>query len=272
MWLYNTRTGRAEEINPGPGRLLRIYAHGPAAHVGDLRWLLLADLIRRNAEHRHGLAVLACLVVAGEGFPADAMALNLRPAEQTSGPPEWAGPDAGAITPGEVIVDASGREGVRHSVRAGQVTFDGREMTGSAQHPAPEVRLPDLAGRGLDPLALRLAYLSRRHAQRVDLTWAALAGADKALRRWRELVAEWAESPSKPMDAETATRVGAAFDDDLDTPAALRALKQLALDPGIPPGSKFESFLHADQLLGLDLPRDIGRPRCGPGPQPRPAQ
>jgi cysteinyl-tRNA synthetase len=263
VWLYNTRTGRAEEINPGPGRLLRIYACGPAAHVGDLRWLLLADLIRRNAEHRHGLAVLACLVVAGGGFPAEA--LNLRPAEQTSGPPEWAGPDAGASTPGEVIVYAGGREGVGHSVRAGQVTFDGREMTGSAQPAAPAVRLSDLAGRGLDPLALRLAYLSRRHAERVDLTWDALDGADRALRRWRELVAEWAESPSRPMDAETIARVGAAFDDDLDTPAALRALQRLAAGPGILPGSKFESFLYADQLLGLDLPRDIGRPRYGPG-------
>jgi cysteinyl-tRNA synthetase len=58
-------------------------------------------------------------------------------------------------------------------------------------------------------------------------------------------------------------QVAAAFDGDLDTPAALRALRGLEQDPQIPPGSKFESFLHADQLLALDLPREIGRPRRG---------
>jgi cysteinyl-tRNA synthetase len=72
-------------------------------------------------------------------------------------------------------------------------------------------------------------------------------------------VAEWACSPSKPMCAEVTSQIPAAFDDDLDTPAALRAVRKLEKDPEIPPGSKFESFAHADQLLGLDVARDIGR-------------
>jgi cysteinyl-tRNA synthetase len=50
-----------------------------------------------------------------------------------------------------------------------------------------------------------------------------------------------------------------AFDDDLDTPAALRVLRALEQDTEIPPGAKFETFVYADQLLGLDLARDIGR-------------
>jgi hypothetical protein len=33
----------------------------------------------------------------------------------------------------------------------------------------------------------------------------------------------------------------------------------LTPDGGIPAGAKFETFLAADRVLGLDLPRDIGR-------------
>ena len=76
------------------------------------------------------------------------------------------------------------------------------------------------------------------------------------------LLAEQADVAAQVTDA-----VAAAFDDDLDTPAALRALRALEKDPEIPPGSKFESFAHADQLLGLDLARDVGR---APAPAPLP--
>jgi hypothetical protein len=252
--LHDARTGQAEQINPGPGRLLRIYAFGPAgplpAHAGGLRPLLLADLIGRNAEHRHHLSVLTCLVAGpGDAFPADTAALNLRPAGQIVGAAGRGGTAADLGGPGEVIVE--GR--AAHSVLAGPVTFDGRDAD------AAPVRVRDLTGRGLDPLALRLALLSGRHGERHDLTWDALAGADQALRRWRRLVAEWAESPSRPMCAEVTAQIAAAFDDDLDSPAALRALQALADDRQIPAGSRFETFAYTDQLLGLDLARDVGR-------------
>jgi cysteinyl-tRNA synthetase len=61
------------------------------------------------------------------------------------------------------------------------------------------------------------------------------------------------------VQGPVAAQIAAAFDDDLDTPAALRSLRQLDEDQDVPPGSKFESFAHADQLLGLDLARDVGR-------------
>jgi len=129
----------------------------------------------------------------------------------------------------------------------------------------------DLASRELDPLALRLAFLEHRYRQQMNLTWDTLNAADRTLRRWRELVAEWACSPSKPMCAQVTGEIAAAFDDDLDTPAALRVLRGLEQDPQIPPGSKFESFAHADQLLGLDLARDVGRAPARP-PLPDGAQ
>jgi cysteinyl-tRNA synthetase len=126
------------------------------------------------------------------------------------------------------------------------------------------VLLADITGRGLDPLALRLAFLEQRYRQQMNLTWDALEGADRTVRRWRDRVAEWANSPSKAMCARYVEQFTAAFDDDLDTPAAIRVLRALEKDSEIPPGSKFETFAHADRLLGLDLARDIGRAAATP--------
>jgi cysteinyl-tRNA synthetase len=45
----------------------------------------------------------------------------------------------------------------------------------------------------------------------------------------------------------------------LDTPTALVALGELEKDDKVDPGAKFETFVHVDRLLGLDLARDIGK-------------
>jgi cysteinyl-tRNA synthetase len=159
----------------------------------------------------------------------------------------------------------AGHEVVRHWVHGEHLLFEGRKMAKSTGN---VVLLADLAGRELDPLALRLAFLEQRYRQQMNLTWDALAGANRTVRRWRERVADWARSPSKAMCAQYVQQFTAAFDDDLDTPAAIRALRALEKDSDIPPGSKFETFAHADRLLGLDLARDIGRP---PAPSPLPS-
>ena len=150
----------------------------------------------------------------------------------------------------------TGHEVVQHWVHGEHLLFEGRKMAKSTGN---VVLLADLTARGLDPLALRFAFLDHRYRQQLNLTWAVLEAADRTVRRWRERVAEWARSPSKPMCAEYVSNFNEAFDDDLDTPAALRVLRNLERDSEIPPGAKFETFAHADHLLGLDLARDIGR-------------
>ena len=158
----------------------------------------------------------------------------------------------------------TGHEVVQHWVHGEHLLFEGRKMAKSTGN---VVLLADLTARGLDPLALRFAFLDHRYRQQLNLTWAVLEAADRTVRRWRERVAEWARSPSKPMCAEYVSNFNEAFDDDLDTPAALRVLRNLEKDSEIPPGAKFETFAHADHLLGLDLARDIGRE---PAPRPLP--
>jgi len=152
----------------------------------------------------------------------------------------------------------TGRDVVQHWVHVEHVLFEGRKMAKSTGN---VVQLSDLAARGLDPLAARLAFLEHRYRQQLNLTWDTLTAADGTLRRWRELVADWADEPSKPMCADYSAAFSDALDDDLDTPAALRTLRELAKDPEIPPGSKFETFAAADRVLGLDLVSLVGRPR-----------
>ena len=150
----------------------------------------------------------------------------------------------------------AGHEVVRHWVHGEHLLFEGREMAESARN---VVLLGDLAERGLDPLALRLAFTEHRYRQQMNLTWGTLEAADATVRRWRQRMAEWANSPSRPMCAQYVADFFGAFDDDLDAPAALRVLHALEKDSEIPPGAKFETFAFADHLLALDLARDIGR-------------
>ncbi|WP_327106620.1 cysteine--tRNA ligase [Nonomuraea glycinis] len=151
---------------------------------------------------------------------------------------------------------AAGHEVVEHWVHGEHLIFDGRKMAKSTGN---LVRLSDVADAGLDPLAVRLALLEHRYRHQMNLTWDVLRAADQTLRRWRSRVAAWSESPSAPMATSYVERVEAAFDDDLDTPAALRVLLDLEGDETVAPGAKFESFLHLDQIFGLDLSIEIGK-------------
>ena len=153
---------------------------------------------------------------------------------------------------------AVGHRVVRHWVHGEHLLFEGRKMAKSTGN---VVLVSDVAEAGYDPLALRLAFFGTRYRQQLNLTWDSIAGADKTLQRWRSKVAEWAESPSKPMCAEYETRFRDAVDDDLDLPTALQVLRDVEKDVEIPNGSKFEIYAWFDRVLGLDLVRDVGRPK-----------
>jgi cysteinyl-tRNA synthetase len=284
--LFDSRSGQLTEVAPAVGRELHLYVQGPAgrrrAHVGDLRVALLADLIRRATE-LHRLTVAACLGIedgnqAGsvdeDAFLADCSALNLRPPEYSARGSQPIGAVIESQLGNVIDVHVGGgdppdppdarRAAARHWAQAARLRLDGQELAESAGNVAAP---SDLSQRGLDPLALRLAFLEHRYRRPLDLTQAALADADATLGRWREQVADWATHPSAPMSAQYVSRITGAFDDDLDTKAALAALRELGRSTQVPPGSKFETFAHVDQLLGLELARDLGRT---PPPLPLP--
>ena len=96
-----------------------------------------------------------------------------------------------------------GHDVVRHWVHGEHVLFEGRKMAKSSGN---VVLLADVAERGLDPLAVRLAFLEHRYRQQLNLTWQTLEAADATVRRWRDRVADWANEPSKAMCAEYSGR------------------------------------------------------------------
>ena len=147
-------------------------------------------------------------------------------------------------------------EVVRHWVHGEHLLFEGRKMAKSTGN---VVLVSDVEERGHDPLALRLAFLSSRYRQQANLSWDAIAGADRTLERWRTAVAAWAETPSQALVQPVADEVLAAFEDDLDTPRALQVLRRLEKAADVPDGAKFETFAWADRLLGLDLVRLVGQ-------------
>src|SRR4051795_1944970 len=151
---------------------------------------------------------------------------------------------------------AVGHDVVRRWVHGEHLLAEGRKMAKSTGN---VVLVKDVVDRGLDPLSLRLFFLTGRYRQQMNLTWDALTAADKRLSRWRGRVAEWAEAPSKARASGYVQRISDAFDDDLDTPTALVVLGELDKDADVPPGAKFETFAWADRLFGLDLARDVGR-------------
>ncbi len=286
--IYDARTGQPEPVRPARPGWLHTYLASPAdasrVQADDLRSALLADLIRRIAE-RHNLVVsawqwepqdTAADAAAGEAagpvtLRAACGALNIHPAQPAQQPPELldvvisAQPEGGRPTgraPGDQDATTGNGDGATGERTAGErePRDAGRaHWVWPAGVVAGEVLPETLVARGLDPLALRLALLYHHHRQPIRLGWEDLAAADRALRGWRGQVAQWAQSPSKPMCAQYVADVTGAMDADLDTPAALSALSALASDATVPSGSKFEAFAYLDRLLGLDLASEVGR-------------
>jgi hypothetical protein len=256
--LLDARSGSYAQVRPAPSGLLRVCAYlQETAGDKDITWLrvlLVADLLLRAAELRN-MQVLTVLAFAGqdsaraEAYERAADAFGIHPpAARTSLLQARTSPD------GPIDVHLVGQDAHADVSPGGLVT-----RVGAARLPR-QAGADVLAGSGSDPLAIRFALMSLPYDQPADLTEATLASARETVARWRRQVADWAESPSRPIPAQSAETIRRAFS-DLDTPSMLALLHDLARDADVPAGARFETFLYADRVLGLDLPCDIGRAR-----------
>ncbi len=290
--LYDATSGQVTGIRQAHRGELRVLAiTAPVTgepDAGQLRAWLLPDLIRRCAERRR-LVPTICEITgaappvpvprapatgaaaddgAGAGHAAARAALNIHPpariapaSEPVERTADFPGPRRpGGTPPFDIGTGAPDWFTGRTAWPGGPaLAWLLAAPAGGARADADTPRdLPGLAGRGLDPLALRLVLLGTPYRDGLNLNWGVLEAAGKTLQHWRESVAEWALSPSAAMSARYADAVTAAFENDLDTPAAVRELDALTADRDVPPGAKFETFAALDRLFGLDLARDIG--------------
>ena len=142
----------------------------------------------------------------------------------------------------------TGGEAVTHWIHGEHLLFEGRKMSKSAGN---VLLLQDVIDRGLDPLAVRLAFLENRYRSQMDLTWASLEAAHMTLRRWRMLVQSGQPHGEMIADRDFLTAIYT----DLDTPRALQRLRVIEKSVDLSPVKKAGIFRFADQVLGLDLIR-----------------
>jgi len=120
-------------------------------------------------------------------------------------------------------------------------------------------RIRELEEQGFDPLAFRYLALQAKYRTKLNFSADGLAGADRALRNLRERVQEWSkargEEAGHPEEVEALeTRFRSAIADDLDLPAAMALVSELARAT-IAPREKAALLRSWDRVLGLDLER-----------------
>ena len=235
---WDDRTGSYAELAANPSIPLRVCIHGPAdrgwAGLADLRVLLVADVLTRIAEVQ-GLQVIAVLANPGPlpgTFDQDASALGIHPPAVCFSPE-----DAETSLGGPAHVHVT-RNTAGLGDRAAGLLIDVGPVEDLTDEDAGDRAAGQQAsaGDGCDPLALRLALLSRSYRQPVKLTQAALNGAAGLLGRWRGRVAEWAGQPSRPIPPDIAGKIRDAFDEDLNTVAALAVLHEVESGQDMPGG------------------------------------
>ncbi|MER6346412.1 hypothetical protein ACWC10_24420 [Streptomyces sp. NPDC001595] len=235
--IIDARTGDPVEAAPARRGLTRVEAHAPGLDTTALRVLLVADVLVRALELA-GTPVWGLLSAERQRdeLRAASAALGVRPFEDR----REAGPGLGERRVLHVAAaDGAAPDGVRVDVAAVE---------------------PDTVAPDADPAAVRLALLSRRRHEPAVLDADALAAAGETLAGWRRAVAGWARQPSRPVPEEVRGRLRAAWEDDLDVPGVLGVLRWVAGEPELPDGARFETYVYADRLLGLDLAIDIGAP------------
>lgn len=255
--MLDDRPGSRASVSVAGAGPLRVRAHVRAsadpADLTGLRVLLTVDLLTRAAE-LSGVQVITTRAFTGEPEARDAV--------------EHAAAALGIHPPVMPAADvARGRLGGQADVHvaddgaAVEDDVDGILIRAAAARLAQDAR-PDGPAEGplggQDPIAVRFALIAVPRHQPTELNSGIMADAAQTLGEWRRRVAGWAEFPSgaipEPATARFASAIG-----NLDTVAVLDLLHGMAADETALPGPRFEAFVYADRVLGLDLPRDIGR-------------
>lgn len=258
LHVTDARTGQTGPVQVRRRRVLRLRVHAERGR-GDIatqsRALLISDVMARFAD-LHALRVL-CVVTVPEPCEHHAVVLKASAARLNIHPP-------GVFTTAR---DAEAHEDGPADLHIADYVPDLGVASGT-DHETPwlqvsPVQLADAFGETprAEPLSTRMALLSTPYQNPATLTSQTLSRASADIFSWRQRVATWATHPSKPPHRDTVRRCEDALEDNLDTAGALAALRALESDPVVPEGSKFETFVYLDRILGLDLARDIGRPR-----------
>lgn len=110
--------------------------------------------------------------------------------------------------------------------------------------------ISNIEEKGFDPLSFRYLTMTVHYRAKMNFTWEALGGAQKALDNLRLKISEWGEP--KIGCAEFEKRFLEAVNNDLNMPEALAVVWEL-VKSDYPEGAKKQSILKFDEILGLNL-------------------
>ncbi len=113
------------------------------------------------------------------------------------------------------------------------------------------LRLTDVVGGGIDPLAYRALCLQTHYRQKLNFTWEALEAAAQGLKNLRRAVATW-DAPKIGCAGFEADFL-AALEDDLNLPKALGVVWDMVNAASLPSAGKRRSIEKFDAVLGLGL-------------------
>ncbi|MER5407926.1 hypothetical protein [Streptomyces sp. NPDC002769] len=265
--ITDARTGETVDAVRARRGLTRVEAHVERDDLSALRVLLVADVLARALEL--GGTPVVTVADPPAGLRARADALGIRRAEGERG---GAGPALHVlVSPGGAPKNpapgqsASGNSDAGGTASADQAPTDPAITdqdpvipgTSNADPDGVRVEVAPVSGTA-DHSLLRMILLATPRGQPLDLAAADLDGARETLGRWRKAVAGWATRPSRPVPEHVRQELRAAWEDDLDVPAVLEALRRVERAEDVPDGARFETYAYADRLLGLELTRDIG--------------
>jgi cysteinyl-tRNA synthetase len=151
---------------------------------------------------------------------------------------------------------ATGHRVVSCWMHGGLLMLGGARMAKSAGN---FFRISELEEQGFDPLAFRYVALQAKYRTKLSFSAAGLAGADRVLKQLRRNVADWSDA-ARPSAARNEaanwyeSRFRAALADDLDLPAAMALVAELA-HSDLADGTKAQLLRSWDRVLGLDLDR-----------------
>lgn len=115
--------------------------------------------------------------------------------------------------------------------------------------------LDQLAEKGIEPTALRLFFLGAHYRAKLNFTFEAVQGAQRALEKLRSIFLMLPHPPSgEGLEVkEYHRRFFEAIEDDLNSPQALAAMWEMLGDSACSLAAKVEALLEFDEVLGLGL-------------------
>jgi cysteinyl-tRNA synthetase len=150
---------------------------------------------------------------------------------------------------------AVGHEVVSIWVHGGHLRQSGQKIAKSTGN---VVRVEDLAAHGIDPLSFRWLTFQTRYRSEMDFTWDAMEAADAKVKQLRRRMAEWGPAADRLSGAARAydVRFRDAVASDLDMPAAVVVVNEVASASDVTDGEKYALLASWDAVLGLDLERE----------------